>query len=234
MIPSILDIDGLCRLVSVAERPGVVLAALAKVDGDGLAALRTPEALARLVAARPSFDEDFCAALRKWVPDAAGTAGTVRAALEPLGNGNSNALALRAQIAFDAKQWPEAEAALRLLAERGVGDFHQVRQQWARTLLEAGRPAEAFAALGESLAELPPYKWMDSGARLLKRILKVHTPAGKRTARIAILGSSTTKLLVPFVELLCYRDGITPTIYEGGYGQYQQEIIDPQSGLARF
>lgn len=59
-------------------------------------------------------------------------------------------------------------------------------------------------------------------------------PPGQRQARIAVISSSTTALWVPLLRTLCFRDGIDAEFYEGPFGNYQQEILDPDSGLYRF
>src|SRR5581483_9711144 len=55
-----------------------------------------------------------------------------------------------------------------------------------------------------------------------------------RECRVAILGASTTALLLPLLRALCLRDRIRASFYEGLYGAVEQEILDPASGLARF
>jgi FkbH-like protein len=55
-----------------------------------------------------------------------------------------------------------------------------------------------------------------------------------RTVNLAILGSYTVG---PFSQMLCLaanRLGIRVALYESQYGQYEQELINPQSGLYAF
>ncbi len=49
-----------------------------------------------------------------------------------------------------------------------------------------------------------------------------------------MLGSYTTNQLVPMLELAGLQMGIGITSYECPFGQYRQEILDPNSGLHRF
>ncbi|MEO8340731.1 MAG: HAD-IIIC family phosphatase [Nitrospirota bacterium] len=61
--------------------------------------------------------------------------------------------------------------------------------------------------------------------------------AGKTEARsinVALLGSYTTTQLRPMLQLAVRRLGIHVDFYESHYGQYQQEIIDRNSGLYGF
>lgn len=48
--------------------------------------------------------------------------------------------------------------------------------------------------------------------------------------RVALLGSSTTKHLVSGVRVAGMRRGLWVEVYEGGYGQYFQELMDSRSG----
>jgi len=61
-----------------------------------------------------------------------------------------------------------------------------------------------------------------------------HAPSQQRQSRIAVLASSTTALLIPVLQALAFRDGIQCEFYEGLYGAYQQEVLDPASGLYAF
>ena len=55
-----------------------------------------------------------------------------------------------------------------------------------------------------------------------------------RQARIAVLGSSTTSLLIPVLRALCFRDGIDATFHEGAFGAFRQEILERDGPLAAF
>jgi FkbH-like protein len=52
--------------------------------------------------------------------------------------------------------------------------------------------------------------------------------------RIAILRSYTCEPLEPVLKVRLLLDGYRPTCWFGGYNQYVQEILDPQSGLHAF
>jgi FkbH-like protein len=55
-----------------------------------------------------------------------------------------------------------------------------------------------------------------------------------RECRVALLGTSTTSLLAPVLQACLLRDRIKAEIYQGLHGSAQQEILDAESGLARF
>lgn len=52
--------------------------------------------------------------------------------------------------------------------------------------------------------------------------------------RIAILGSSTTSQLASGIRVGALRRGLVVDLYEGPYGLYLQELMDPASGLRAF
>ncbi len=73
----------------------------------------------------------------------------------------------------------------------------------------------------------------------LDRLLLRHVaepPAGLPTkpVRLAILGSATTVHLPPPIRVAALRRNIFVAVHEGEYGQYAQELDDPDSGLHRF
>ena len=52
--------------------------------------------------------------------------------------------------------------------------------------------------------------------------------------RLAIIGSSTLSHLHPGIRLAALRRGILLDVYQGIYGMYRQELMDPSSGLHGF
>jgi len=97
----------------------------------------------------------------------------------------------------------------------------------------AGDPVGAVRwalALTDTDADLPAWSAVAGVAR---RCLP-HTPPLARTARVAVLGSSTTSQFTALLPLAAARAGVAIETYECGYGQYRQEILDPASGLYRF
>jgi len=104
----------------------------------------------------------------------------------------------------------------------------------ARLLVRHSRFPEAIADLRLALQLFPPYAFFVKSEKLLDRIVASGQWQPRRTAKLAILASSTTSLLAPVLRAAGFRCGLKLEIYEGVYGNYQQEILDPQSGLYRF
>jgi FkbH-like protein len=104
---------------------------------------------------------------------------------------------------------------------------------WARALAETGEFEQAAQRLRAALAEHPPYAFYARAEKLVAQIAE-RGYSHSRECRVAILGSSTTSLLIPILQAIFLRDGIKAEIYEAPYGSIQQETLDPQSGLARF
>jgi len=69
----------------------------------------------------------------------------------------------------------------------------------------------------------------------LRRLLP-GPPEGLATkpVRLAVLGSSTLAHLLPAIRVAGLRRGIWIDTYENDYGQYRQELSDPQSALHAF
>ena len=104
----------------------------------------------------------------------------------------------------------------------------------ARLLARESRFPEAIADLRLALQLFPPYAFFVKSEKLLDRIVASGHWQPRRTAKLAILASSTTSLLAPVLRAAGFRCRLQLEIYEGVYGNYQQEILDPRSGLYRF
>ncbi|MCA9295775.1 MAG: tetratricopeptide repeat protein, partial [Phycisphaerales bacterium] len=127
--------------------------------------------------------------------------------------------AYRAALAGD--ELPDAELALKL----------------ARTLVKAARDDEALDLLASIPDVTESFTIWQAASSLLSTITKRHTPAAsriRRSAKVAVLGSYTTTQLVPMLSLAAWREGILLTTYEAAYGQYRQDILDPNSALYAF
>jgi FkbH-like protein len=70
----------------------------------------------------------------------------------------------------------------------------------------------------------------------VRRRLDGSPPPGLTTkpVRLAVLGSSTLAHLHAGIRVACLRRNIYVTTYENDYGQYLQELLDPNSGLHAF
>src|ERR1019366_1644586 len=73
-----------------------------------------------------------------------------------------------------------------------------------------------------------------NAARLLAQVRQKAATPFRRRCRIALLSNTTTDLLAPILRAQCFGTGIDAEIYIGPFNQYEQEIRDPDSGLARF
>jgi FkbH-like protein len=103
----------------------------------------------------------------------------------------------------------------------------------ARAYAAAEQWDVAALRLREALQCRPEYTFHARARGVIDEVGR-HARAGVRRARIAVLGSATTSLLLPLLKSLCFRDGIEGEWYEGMYGAYRQEILDPASLLHRF
>ncbi len=69
----------------------------------------------------------------------------------------------------------------------------------------------------------------------LRHLKAVEDAAGGGTPlRVALLRSYTLEPIEPVLRLRLLLEGYRPSCWFGGYNQYAQEILDPQSGLYAF
>jgi FkbH-like protein len=66
--------------------------------------------------------------------------------------------------------------------------------------------------------------------------LAPHLPAARpnQTVKVGLLGNATLDHLQNYLKVELYKAGLRPELYAGGFGQYTQEILDPESGLYAF
>jgi FkbH-like protein len=128
------------------------------------------------------------------------------------------AAALQAYLAAaDLSELPSGAACVRVArAHADANDLDEARR-WLLRTVDAG---DDFAS------------W-DAAAQLLARI-GAPTDGVKRTARVAVLGSYTTTYLARLLRLVGARRGIAIEVYESGYGQFRQDLLDPSSALHGF
>ena len=173
------------------------------------------------------FDSDVCSLLVEELDRVSGS--LLKAWLDTLPD-TPNGAWLRTQFLSD-------NAELVLAWERFVS--FQARRDpfdllaWSRALAGTGAYEEAAQKLRLALAQDVRHTFF-ARAENLVRELAGSVRSNLRQCKIAVLGSSTTNLMVPVLQALCLRDRIGAEIYEGPYGSIEQEIWDAQSGLARF
>lgn len=103
----------------------------------------------------------------------------------------------------------------------------------AQALIQEQRFEEAARQLRFALMQRIPYAFFARAEKVVEEITGQNLPS-VRQARVAVLSSGTTSLLIPVLRALCLRDKIQATFYAGLYGAIAEEILDPQSGLAAF
>jgi FkbH-like protein len=167
--------------------------------------------------------EILAAEMKPWAADAS-------AALDSLEE-TPNTAYLRALLASEA-DGSATRAWERFFAHHYSYDpFH--RAAYARSLAGQGDFSGAARQLQFALSQPVRYAFFPRVEKLIRRVAE-HVDWELREARVAVLGTSTTNLLVPVLEALCLRDRIRAEFYQGLYGALEQEVLDPESGLAKF
>ena len=139
------------------------------------------------------------------------------------------------QAVFYASAGRDADAASRWgdFFERCPSQDAALMAQRARALSRAGEWDAAARHLRHALSTRPSYTFYVRMQRLIDELAA--RPSGAvREARIAVLGTSTTSLLIPILRALCFRDGIRATFHEGAFGAFRQEILERDGVLAAF
>ena len=103
----------------------------------------------------------------------------------------------------------------------------------ARSVNEIDDPAEKLAALVALATHNLDYLQTMQVDRLLSGV-GAELPAGFRRSKIALLTSGTADHLLPGIRVALLRHRDVAETYLGPYGQFRQEILDPDSGLNRF
>ena len=109
--------------------------------------------------------------------------------------------------------------------------FH--RLAYARVLAAKARFSEAARQLQLALWQPVRHSFYSRSEKLIREVAK-ESSGHLRQVRVAVLGTSTTNLLIPILRALSLRDRIGIELYEGLFGSLDQEILDATSGLAAF
>src|SRR6266487_496537 len=99
--------------------------------------------------------------------------------------------------------------------------------------IDAGRFDEIAAGLRRVVLPTLGYTHAQSLYRIRRELQGKGLRLPQKT-RLAVLGSYTAKQLVSFIDLHLFSAGVDAEIYEGEYGVFRQEILDPGSGLHEF
>lgn len=131
-------------------------------------------------------------------------------------------------------EFAAAYAAYSSLIERGSDAMHEALLARARLAMRLDRCAAAFVDLRRAILHQDEYDFLSRAARLFERLTRVEPSPATHRLRIALLASTTTDLLAPLLRLACFREGIATELYVAPYGNIQQEVRNPASGLYAF
>jgi hypothetical protein len=107
----------------------------------------------------------------------------------------------------------------------------------ARLYEQTGQPEEALNLYLQLVEQLPSHKnYLVVAQRLAEAKLEqaLQQAGTRRPIKIALLSNATLDQLQSYLRVACYRAGLQPEFYQGGFDQYTQEMLNPQSGLYRF
>jgi len=151
--------------------------------------------------------------------------------LETLGRiGTPSAHAALAQIleatdsAAAVAHW---ERSRELLAEPNAG----VLLALARLYAHSGDMGRGVGTLREAVAAAHGLDLAAKAYRLFRRIRDSGEWRPKRTVRAALLGGPNLSFLRMSYELALFAEDVRAETYEGPFGQFRQEILNPGSGL---
>ncbi len=99
---------------------------------------------------------------------------------------------------------------------------------------QLGQRDEAYGWLRQAAFEAETFLQWQAAALTFRDMRREAAPRARRTARVAVLGSYTTSQLALLLGLAAFREGVDVEIYESRYGQYSQDLIDPDSELHAF
>ena len=142
---------------------------------------------------------------------------------------------LRAALLEACGHFEEAAGALHFLREKTAGEERAMAMlASARNFHAAERPDQVWYPLAEACKSSARPRTLRNAARLLAQARKKAEPPFRRRCRIALLSSTTIDFLAPILQAQCFSAGIDADIYVGPFNQIEQEIRDPESGMARF
>ena len=102
------------------------------------------------------------------------------------------------------------------------------------------RLREQDAVGGAALRDLANHALDLNALVLLDRAIGEVAKAGRLApdpltpVRLALLADATTDFILPAVRASALRQGLLASVYVPDYGQAMQEVLNPESGLARF
>ena len=102
-----------------------------------------------------------------------------------------------------------------------------------RAALDQAKPTDALERLAALAACRLGFLETVQLDRALAR-LDLKEAAGFQPVRLAILASSTVDHLPPAIRVAGLRRRLLIDVHSGAYGQYRQDLLDPESALHRF
>src|SRR5262249_711308 len=109
------------------------------------------------------------------------------------------------------------------------------RLSLARLYQRTEQPERALATVLDAVDVAPSLKTYLTPAQALDDLAEI-LPEPKPTSAVpvALGGNATLDHLEAYVQVECYRAGLRPSIYQGGFDQYTQDMLDPGSDLYAF
>jgi FkbH-like protein len=130
----------------------------------------------------------------------------------------------------DTGRYEEALAAYRETEARAELVDADLSLKIARTCLKLGDAAAAADSLVRVVDSDGGFRSWAAAAKLLEQVPAEALPA-KRSFAVGGVGSDTTLQFVPLLRLAALRFGVALDMYEGPYGQFEQQLLDPGSEL---
>jgi FkbH-like protein len=164
------------------------------------------------------------------------TASGAGMTIEAAPNGDSGVAADVLAAAEQAQREGRTERALELYLEALAATelpSADLCLKIARCHDRLGATEDAVAWLVQVVDVSESFLHWSAAAKTLARLTQRARPAARLSRRLAVTGSYTTSQLAAMLPLVGLRFGVDIVVHESLYGQYQQDLIDPDSALYR-
>ncbi|MGI9146792.1 MAG: HAD-IIIC family phosphatase [Chloroflexota bacterium] len=132
------------------------------------------------------------------------------------------------------KQWSQAADEWRAVIAANPLDFHPYLSL-ASSYEKLGLYEQALATYLQLTNVAPTARsYLTVAPRLAELGSRLPDVSSTRRIRVALLSNATLDHLASYVNVECYRAGLRPTVYQAGFDQVTQEILDSRSGLYEF
>lgn len=119
----------------------------------------------------------------------------------------------------DRYELPPADICLRLARCYMRLDDPAAALDWATRVVDAGQDYGV---------------WQAAALIATKAARRLGSAHFRQARKLAVLSSFTTESWVPLLQLAALRLGILLDVYQCAYGQYRQEVLNPESSLYKF